>query len=469
MRTQLLQLLRSRQPSIPYPSSHQKKLFLLLNLLKFLQRGWDLWLWLTGPDAQDFGKSIEEQERLRRSRLVSSLIPLIIVAICVFIPLALSRPGDWLPILMIGLFGVVIALLNRNGKVTAAGLLYTLAIDIGVTVSALTQPHGITNSNIPDFDIFALSILLTGLILDRSFLPFIATLQIITGTILFNIIPHDPLLTREIQVNLHGYSYAYLEDFYLLEVCGAILAWLSSRSFSKALKRADRAEELDRLVQQQVQLLEEVNRLYQEKALAAETDAITSLLNHRAIMGRIAEEITVCQENNSSSALLFVDLDHFKRINDTWGHRAGDTVLRETGKRLQATLPEKARIGRYGGEEFAIVLSGANLLRATQEAERIKAAITTQAYTWQTEDPQEEVQVGITASIGVAVYGLHGTTAEMLLEYADRAMYSAKKQGRNRICIADVEFMDEQKEAKRGRGEEDMNSIDNLFLHPQIR
>lgn len=70
-----------------------------------------------------------------------------------------------MPIIAIALFGVVIALFNRKGKVTVAGLLYTLAIDIGVTVSTLTQPHGITNRNIPDFDIFALSILLVGLIL----------------------------------------------------------------------------------------------------------------------------------------------------------------------------------------------------------------------------------------------------------------------------------------------------------------
>lgn len=421
-------------------SSRQKK---PPHLLKIFQRGWNFWLWLTGPDARGFGKSIEEQERLRRSRLVSSLLPLILIALIVFIPLAFARPGDWVPITVIALLGVAIALLNRKGKVTMAGLLYTLAIDLGVTISALMQPHGIANSNIPDFDIFALSILIVGLILKRSFIPIVALIQIITGIILFNIIPHNPLLTQEIQVNLHGHEYAYLEDFFLLEVCGAILAWLSSKSFSKALERADRAEELDQLVQQQLLLLDEVNRLYQEKALASETDAITNLFNHRAIMRRFSEQIALCQENKESSALLFIDLDHFKHVNDSWGHRAGDTVLRETGQRLQAVLRENAFVGRYGGEEFAIVLNDIDLAGALLVAERIKAAITRQPYIWQTEDTYEEVSLSVTASIGVAVYGLHCTTAEMLLEYADRAMYAAKEQGRNRICVADMGVMDE--------------------------
>lgn len=463
MHTQLLCLLRRFLPSGSQTSSRQKKSPRLLNSF---QKGWNFWLWLTGPDAQDFGKSIEEQERLRRSRLLSSLIPLIIIAICVFIPLAFSRPGDWLPIIAIALFGVVIALFNRKGKVTVAGLLYTFAIDIGVTVSTLTQPHGITNSNIPDFDIFALSILLVGLILRRSFIPIIAFLQIITGIILFNIIPHDPLLTQEIQVNLHGYSYAYLEDFFLLEVCGAILAWLSSKSFSKALERADRAEELDQLVQQQLLLLDEVNRLYQEKALASETDAITNLLNHRAIMHKLSEQVALCQKNNGSCALLFVDLDYFKRINDSWGHRAGDAVLRETGQRLQMVLRENEFVGRYGGEEFAIVLNDIDISGASWAAERIKTAITAQPYIWQTEDAQEEIRLSVTASIGIAVYELHRTTAEMLLEYADRAMYSAKEQGRNRICIADMEIIDKQEENRTGTYPEKTAYINPLATRP---
>jgi diguanylate cyclase (GGDEF)-like protein len=446
MRTQLLQLLRRFLSSSSQVSSRQKE---PLRLPNSFQQGWKTWLWLTGPGGQYFGKNIEEQERLRRSRLLSSLIPLILIAICIFIPLAFSRPGDWIPIIAIALFGVAIAFLNRIGKVTMAGLLYTLAIDISLTISALTQPHGIANSNIPDLDIFALSILMVGLILKRSFIPIVALLQLITGFILFNIIPHDPLLTQEIQVNLHGHAYAYLEDFFLLEVCGAILAWLSSKSFSKALERADRAEELDQLVQQQLLLLDEVNRLYQEKALASETDAITNLLNHRAIMSRFSEQIALCQVNKGSScAFLFVDLDHFKHINDSWGHRAGDAVLRETGQRLQMVLRENAVVGRYGGEEFAIVLNDIDLLGASGVAERIKAAITGQPYLWQTEDTQEEIRLSVTASIGIAVYGLHSITAEMLLEYADRAMYSAKEQGRNRICIADVERIDEHEKPK---------------------
>ncbi len=400
------------------------------------QHGWDYWLQLTGPGAQNFDKSIEDQERLRRSRLLSSAIPLIIIAVVVFLPSAFTIPIFWIPIILITLFDVAIILLNRRGKVTTAGLLYTLAIDIAVVVIIFVQPHGFTNNNVPDLDIFALSILLTGLILDRSFIPIVTLLQLTIGTVLFNITPHDPLLTLEINTHLSGNAFLYLEDFFLLEICGAVIAWLSSKSFSMALKRADHAEELDQLVQQQSVLLLEVQRLYQEKALAAETDAITHLLNHRAIMTHISEEIALCQKQENISALLFVDLDHFKRINDTWGHRAGDMVLRETAKRLQAALPVQSFVGRYGGEEFAIILSNTGLSSASLIAEQIKTSIITLPYIWQAEDTQKGLHLLVTASIGVAIYGLHGTTAEILLEQADRAMYCAKKQGRNRVCIA---------------------------------
>src|SRR5205807_1802720 len=180
-------------------------------------------------------------------------------------------------------------------------------------------------------------------------------------------------------------------------------------------------------------------RLYREQARAAVTDAITGLPNHRAVMSRIDEEVSRCQRTEGSCAVLFVDLDHFKRVNDTWGHRAGDAILREVGSRLSSSVRQEDFVGRYGGEEFAIVLTGTDLLAAGQAAERLLVAVNVQPCFWEAEDTATVVPIAITASIGVAVYPLHGTTREALIESADQGMYRAKHTGRNRVCVADVE------------------------------
>lgn len=191
--------------------------------------------------------------------------------------------------------------------------------------------------------------------------------------------------------------------------------------------------------QQQV-LLSELDRLYREQAQAAVTDAVTGLPNHRAVMSRLDEALSHCQRTQSSCAVLFVDLDHFKHVNDTHGHRAGDAILREVGSRLRIGIRLEDFVGRYGGEEFAIILTDTGVSGASEIADRLLSAITSQPCHWKTGDTCSLVPIAITASIGVAVYQLHGTTREELIESADHAMYQAKTSGRNRVCIADVEI-----------------------------
>ena len=191
--------------------------------------------------------------------------------------------------------------------------------------------------------------------------------------------------------------------------------------------------------EQQQALLSELDHLYREQSLAAVTDAVTGLPNHRAVMSRLDEALSHCQRAQSSCAVLFVDLDHFKQVNDTHGHRAGDAILREVGNRLRSGIRLEDFVGRYGGEEFAIILTDTDLPGAIQVADRLLAAINSQPCYWQTGDTGSLVTIAITGSIGVAVYQLHGTSREELIESADHAMYQAKTSGRNRVCIADVE------------------------------
>lgn len=213
---------------------------------------------------------------------------------------------------------------------------------------------------------------------------------------------------------------------------------LNDREMKLRAQLQEAYNEQEILVQQQQILVGELDRLYREQALAAVTDAITGLPNHRAIMSRIDEELSRCQRTGGSCAILFADLDHFKRINDTWGHLAGDTILREVGNRLRATLRQEDFVGRYGGEEFAVVLTEADIHGATEVGERLRAAVASEACLWQTEDAV--LPITATASIGAAVYQLHGVTREELVERADNAMYQAKLAGRNCVCIADVEM-----------------------------
>ncbi len=192
------------------------------------------------------------------------------------------------------------------------------------------------------------------------------------------------------------------------------------------------------LIQQQQELLAEVDRLYREQAQAAITDAITGLPNHRAVMSRVDEELARCERARSSCAILFIDLDHFKRVNDTWGHRAGDAILREVASRLRNTLRLEDFVGRYGGEEFAIVLVDADIADASDIAERLRLAVANEPCVWMVEDGSNSITIPITTSIGVAVYGMHGTTREHLVEHADHAMYRSKQGGRNRVSVADL-------------------------------
>jgi|SRR5450755_23127 diguanylate cyclase (GGDEF)-like protein len=201
-----------------------------------------------------------------------------------------------------------------------------------------------------------------------------------------------------------------------------------------------RYDELQMMVLHQQKLVGMVKDLYGEQVLAATTDPITGLPNHRAVITRVEEEVSRCQSEHTSCAILFIDLDHFKHVNDTWGHRAGDALLYEVARRLRSALRESDFVGRYGGEEFAIVLANVNVSEAALTAERVRACVALQPCTWEIEDTQTIVEIPITTSIGVAIYQLHGVTRANLIECADRAMYQAKYSGRNRVCFADLEL-----------------------------
>jgi diguanylate cyclase (GGDEF)-like protein len=128
--------------------------------------------------------------------------------------------------------------------------------------------------------------------------------------------------------------------------------------------------------------------------------------------------------------VILADADHFKRINDTYGHLAGDRVLREVAGRMMALLRPYDTVGRYGGEEFLIVLPRADAGRAWEIAERMRTRLAEQPF------QVGEVRLHIEASVGVAQLRAPGETAQELIRRADAALYTAKARGRNRVEVA---------------------------------
>ncbi len=161
----------------------------------------------------------------------------------------------------------------------------------------------------------------------------------------------------------------------------------------------------------------------------AHTDGLTGLYNHRHFQERLAEEFKRLDRYPGDLSFLLMDIDYFKKVNDTYGHPAGDAVLRRLAAILKSTLRSAADFpARYGGEEFAAVLVNTDQEAARKIAERLRKHV--QSETFQT----DAGPLKITLSIGVASYPLDATTRETLIERADQALYHAKRSGRNR-CV----------------------------------
>lgn len=182
---------------------------------------------------------------------------------------------------------------------------------------------------------------------------------------------------------------------------------------------------------------EEFNRMIgriheSEAALAdlARRDGLTKLLNRRAFDDALAEAIARVQRLAEPIALLILDLDHFKRINDAHGHAAGDEMLRAAARAMVSEVRIIDRVFRIGGEEFAILLTGADATAAEATAERLRQSIAALSI------PVHGAEIGATVSIGIAL-GSQSSEPGNLVETADKALYRAKSQGRNRVVIGD--------------------------------
>lgn len=160
------------------------------------------------------------------------------------------------------------------------------------------------------------------------------------------------------------------------------------------------------------------------------TDALTGTKNRRYFDQRLCEEVAHSLRYKLSLSLLLLDVDHFKKINDTYGHTIGDEVLVNISKLVMEMVRDSDVVARYGGEEIVIIAPSTDRDEAELLAERLRAAI--EKTTMATIDATQEV-IQVTVSIGVCSLGLIVQDKEALIEEADRALYLAKNQGRNRV------------------------------------
>lgn len=161
------------------------------------------------------------------------------------------------------------------------------------------------------------------------------------------------------------------------------------------------------------------------------TDDLTGLYNHRYLELVLDRELSLAKRNNTVFSVLFLDLDHFKAVNDTHGHLVGSRLLYEVGVEIKKTLRDSDISFRYGGDEFVMILSHTGLADAVTVAERIRQQIEKKRFL-----AREGMDIRLTASIGVATVPEHAVNKQQILKAADEALYGVKRAVRNKVIAA---------------------------------
>ncbi len=166
-----------------------------------------------------------------------------------------------------------------------------------------------------------------------------------------------------------------------------------------------------------------------ENAKMADTDGLTELANRRSLTKALAREVARTQRSNEPLSLAVIDIDYFKKVNDTFGHMAGDEVLREVARAMKGHVRDVDLVARYGGEEFAIVLPNCSSEGAMTVVERVRAAVAAAS-----------TVATVTVSAGIATVAGRESDGERLMAAADTALYTSKRTGRNRVTVAGPEI-----------------------------
>jgi diguanylate cyclase (GGDEF)-like protein len=166
----------------------------------------------------------------------------------------------------------------------------------------------------------------------------------------------------------------------------------------------------------------------------ARLDGLTGLVNRRTFQEYLDRLVSRCRNLREPMSVILFDVDHFKRVNDTWGHLAGDAVLKELAALLQHAVRPTDLLARYGGEEFGLLVPYTTVVEAVVVAERMRTNVAGHRFVFSGQ------LIPVTISLGVADLVHQIESSDALLQAADKALYAAKQQGRNRtVCSAEVQ------------------------------
>jgi diguanylate cyclase (GGDEF)-like protein len=177
-----------------------------------------------------------------------------------------------------------------------------------------------------------------------------------------------------------------------------------------------------------VELQQELLAVQKALEIRATHDDLTGLWNRAATLERLAEELARAERELTSMGVILFDIDHFKLVNDNYGHAVGDRVLRESARRLSLALRSYDIVGRYGGEEFLVIAPGCDVEAAVQLAERASLELAATPII----TPQGNISITVSAGVTAVTAG-RGIVSGLILEASDRALYHAKQTGRNRV------------------------------------
>ena len=194
--------------------------------------------------------------------------------------------------------------------------------------------------------------------------------------------------------------------------------------------------EASRAVQAAQDRIERIGADLQAMKLIANRDALTGLLNRRAFLPLAKDALGDFRRVQRPLSVLMIDIDHFKRVNDRYGHPAGDVVIRKVGTIINDTIRTTDKVARFGGEEFVVLLNDNNAAGAAIIAERIRQTVASTVF------EADNDRLLATISIGIAEAEKFDTDIDRIIERADRALYEAKSRGRNCVHTFEIDIDD---------------------------
>lgn len=345
--------------------------------------------------------------------------------------------------------------INQRGYLKCASLFYLLTTFFGIAMMINVQS---LHTPVLSFSLWPALLILP--VTAQLFLP--AWGPLLLGGMTIGFTSWFVLVERQSQIAAfmpyYGDRLQFLFTMYLIISGVGIFCAIATTATKKAVIQADRAFEIEQARQALVEAYTSLETAHATIKKQALTDALTDLPNHRAIMDQLEKELNRARRYGRPFSLLFFDADHFKQVNDTYGHGAGDVVLHQIGERANSILRGGDTLGRFGGEEFVFLLPEADASEASAVAERIRVAVASKPMA--TTTVAEGILMSI--SIGIATYPADGDGERDLLQQADDAMYLAKRLGRNQVrtaregreASADPELMLLLQEAEQGETRE---------------